>query len=368
MILFLEYSAGGKRGGEKYTARLHAFLRGKYDVIPDILQPRPVELSNPLRQLLCSRRAVEKFRPDLVVNDVSSGTRNVLAISWASRRKKRILTIIQEKRMHFRLRNNFVVRWIVRLCENYLLKRANIILVNSRYIANYAQKRSGSNPTMIIALPGIENKGDLGPKPFPVAHSTRPRLLLVGECTRRKGIEYLVRAIPLLGFDKVQLAIAGGYSPKNPYYRKIERLVNKFHLEGEVNFLGYLDRNEILELMKESQIYLQPSLSEGYGIAIAEALASGLPIIASRVGGIPEIVEDGVNGILVPPKNPKALADAIKELIADKELWERIHLNNLAKAKSLPTWDDFDRTLERELVPAIERLTGLVARKAESDI
>ncbi len=75
---------------------------------------------------------------------------------------------------------------------------------------------------------------------------------------------------------------------------------------------------ELIGLYRQSSIFVLPSLAEAFGIAAVEALGSGLPVIASRVGGLAEIVEDGKNGLLVPPGDPQALAEAVLKLIQDE--------------------------------------------------
>ena len=91
-------------------------------------------------------------------------------------------------------------------------------------------------------------------------------------------------------------------------------------------------------------------------LAIAEALAYGLPIVATDIGAIPELVTDRVNGLLVPIKNSQAIADGVEKLINDDNLRAEFAKNNLSKAKNLASWDTFDSVLDTELVPLIDRL------------
>jgi glycosyltransferase involved in cell wall biosynthesis len=131
----------------------------------------------------------------------------------------------------------------------------------------------------------------------------------VGRLVRDKGHEYLFEALKQIDSTKIttQLLIVGDGPEEN-------RLKNLARELG-INVLFLLKRHDIAELMRCMNIYVQPTLRESFGIAIAEAMYSGLPVIASDVGGIPEIIQNGSNGILVEPKNPTAIADAILELI-----------------------------------------------------
>ena len=104
---------------------------------------------------------------------------------------------------------------------------------------------------------------------------------------------------------------------------------------------------------------MHPSLMEGYGMALAEAMSFGLPIVATSAGAIPELVKDKVNGIIVNPGNSEELASALKTLIEDAELRNVYGRNNLEKSKTLHTWKDYDEALDNVLVPALETIAGL---------
>lgn len=131
----------------------------------------------------------------------------------------------------------------------------------------------------------------------------------VGRLVRDKGHEYLFKALKQVNDAKIatQLLIIGDGPEEN-------RLKNLAHELG-INVLFLSMRHDIPELMKCMDIYTQPTLRESFGIAIAEAMYSGLPVIASNVCGIPEIIQNGITGILVDQKNPTAIADAILDIV-----------------------------------------------------
>lgn len=101
------------------------------------------------------------------------------------------------------------------------------------------------------------------------------------------------------------------------YRQKFERLTQDLKLQDKVKFLGH--RNDVMRLLPASDLFVLPSHREGFGLAILEAAMAKLPVVASNIGGIPDIIEDGKDGILVPPRNPEALADAMKDLIQEPE-------------------------------------------------
>ena len=108
------------------------------------------------------------------------------------------------------------------------------------------------------------------------------------------------------------------------------------------------------EFYRRAHVLEAPSRFEGYGMVVAEAFCYGLPVIASEVGALPELVVHEQNGLLVPPANPVVLAGSIRRLAEDRSLRARMSETNFERAKSLPDWTDFEATLERNLVPLIE--------------
>ena len=365
MILFLDYSAGAVRGGEVYCARFHSFLRRKYDdVVPEEMLPFPPEIRNPFKHCFYSYKRVKQDNPDMIVVNVSSGIRNILAVWWMKYNKKKVTTIVLEQRLAFSTKGHFF-RWIVRRCENYLIYSADIILVISDYTARLArQKGARSQAPCIIAPPGMENyiqrAVDIKPK-FP--NPGEPiRLLFVGMCVWHKGIKYLVEAMDILKNLNFRLDIVGKFNINDPFYKSIRRSISENNLDDKITFHGFIETEEVARLFRESSIYVHPSLMEGYGMVLAEAMSFGLPIVATTAGAIPELVEDGINGILVEPRDSAGLAESIRKLGDNEQLRAEISDRNLRKVKTLATWYDFDNILEKEMIPAIEKATGIKAK------
>lgn len=136
----------------------------------------------------------------------------------------------------------------------------------------------------------------------------------VGTLNHQKGIQYLIQALPkvLKEFPKTKLEIVG----EGDFKPELQRLVKKMKLQKFVSFTGFVKNIE--EKMQDFDVYVQPSLSESFGLAIVQAMSLGLPIVATNTGGIPEVVTAGKSGILVEPAKPEALAGGILELLRDK--------------------------------------------------
>ena len=155
-------------------------------------------------------------------------------------------------------------------------------------------------------------------------------VLFVGRLEKVKGIDFLLEAIAILKvkynkFFKVALVGDG------PLKEKLKELFKKLKIEDQVKFLGI--QKDVGKFMRSSKIFVLQSRWEGFGLVIIEAMSNMVPVIASNVGGIPEIIKNGENGILVPPKDPEALAKAIKLLLDSPELQKRIAQNAYEKVK-----------------------------------
>ena len=161
----------------------------------------------------------------------------------------------------------------------------------------------------------------------------------ITEFTKNKGVQYLISAAKDLP-DSVHLAFIGEGEEKG----LMEKLAKNIGLENRVHFLGF--KENPAQYLKAFDIFVFPSLKEGLPYAILEAGLAELPIIASNVGGIPDIITDGEDGILVPPKDVQALSEAIKKVLADKELGQRLGKNASEKIKQ---HFNFEKMLEKTM-------------------
>jgi len=143
-----------------------------------------------------------------------------------------------------------------------------------------------------------------------------------------KGIEYALRALAIAKnqLQDFRYTIAGD----GPLSSKLEALTTKLGLGQSVKFVGTVSQEEIPHMYEASHVFVLPAVvsnsgeEEGQSVVLAEAQATGLPIVATTVGGIPESVRDGESGLLVPSRNPEALASAILWLFNHPETWARM--------------------------------------------
>jgi len=139
---------------------------------------------------------------------------------------------------------------------------------------------------------------------------------VVSRLSEEKGIQYLLKAVPLIArqISDFKVYIAG----EGNYRRQLHFLVESLNVQRYVQFVGFL--HNVREFLQRLDLFVQPSRSESLGVAIIEAMSAGLPVVATRVGGIPEIITDNVSGLLVPSQNAEALAEAIVTLCRDSEM------------------------------------------------
>jgi len=161
------------------------------------------------------------------------------------------------------------------------------------------------------------------------------RIIFVGSLIKRKGIETLIKAIPLVKKkipDLVLYIIGNGNSKYKQY---LISLCNKFDIYNNVKFLGYKQPKEIVEYLIKSQIFVFPSEIENSPNVIAEAMVLGLPVLATKVGGIPYIIESGKSGILVEKENSQILSEKIIYLLRNPSIRMTIGENAKQIARNL---------------------------------
>jgi glycosyltransferase involved in cell wall biosynthesis len=156
----------------------------------------------------------------------------------------------------------------------------------------------------------------------PVRRGTEEPIIVgtVAHLSPEKGLKYLIRAAAMISDvdARMRFVIVGDGASRE----ELEEEVRQQGLQTCFRFLGF--QNHIAEQLNSFDIFVLPSLSEGLSSAILTAMATALPVVATDVGGIPELIREGENGILVPPKDPRALARAIERLARDPEERRRL--------------------------------------------
>jgi glycosyltransferase involved in cell wall biosynthesis len=148
--------------------------------------------------------------------------------------------------------------------------------------------------------------------------------------------------------QNVRLLIAGSGELENT----LKTLTKEKKLENRVNFLGTIDSVGVASYLKESDVFCRPSLSEGLGNVFLEAMAANVPVVATKVGGIPDFLRDNETGWFCEVKNPQSIADKIKYILDDKNQVEvnRVKNNAIKMVEEKYNWDSIAEKMKQILI------------------
>lgn len=246
-----------------------------------------------------------------------------------------------KKQIYFLIVHDLVQRerptFLRKKIENYFIRNSDKVVTNSKTTRDDLVKLKLAPENTEVVYPGLDADFSLIPKEklFP----EKIRLLFVGSVEKRKGIIYLIEALGKMPTWDFELNLIG--SQKFPgYYQLLRERINELGFGSKIFFRGRISSDELLGYYLNSSIFVFPTLYEGYGMAVAEAMAYGLPILTTRIPAIEEFVQDGKEGFLVEPRNPEELSNALTMMLNDVNLLKSFSKNALLKAKSFPTWDE----------------------------
>jgi glycosyltransferase involved in cell wall biosynthesis len=240
---------------------------------------------------------------------------------WAGCKSQTPVIVHTLHGIHYLHYRNFFLKWIYILLERYFSKFTDALIFVSEADYLKAKKlRFAPEAKMRVIKNGIDlstykslGVADKKRKELGIEES-QPIVGTVARLHRQKGIIYLLRAARKIHhhFPEAKILVAGG----GPLEQKFGGTAQKLGVNQYFWILG--ERTDALELLSLFDVFVLPSLWEGLPFVLIEAAALGKPIVATDVDGIKEVVEDGKTGILVPPGNPKKLAEAIISLLKDK--------------------------------------------------
>ena len=240
--------------------------------------------------------------------------------------------------------------------QRFMCRFADCVLVNAGAVKEWLVEQ-GYEPSKIVVIPNGVDLGRFGD----LADSNRirhelglpvddaPVVAVVSRLIRLKGLEQFLEAAVLVGrrFPDARFLIVGDTNPNDrSYWSVLIELTERLGLSSRVVFAGL--RDDVPAVLASATVSVMPSLNEALSNVLLESMAAGAAVVATRVGGTPEAVDDGVNGLLVEPGDPVALADGICRLLADPALAAR-----LGRAARQTVWERF--SMER-MVAATEQL------------
>jgi L-malate glycosyltransferase len=258
-------------------------------------------------------RVIKRLRPDVIhAHDAHGVAMASLALSLgAASARHGEPPLVVSRRVDFHLRGNSFSRWKHRQVDCFIAASEAIrqmLVADGVPEERTVTVHEGIDVDHVLAAPVVNIH-----EAFFLPHNA-PVVGNIAALVPHKGQRHLIEAAHLVvqRLPDVRFVILG----EGELREHLERLVRDDHLEKHVLLPGF--RTDVLGCLKSFDLFVMSSVTEGLGTSLLDAMACSRPIVATRAGGIPEVVEDGVTGLLVPPRDHKAMADAIVTLIEDR--------------------------------------------------
>ncbi|HRE41826.1 MAG TPA: glycosyltransferase family 1 protein [Ignavibacteria bacterium] len=262
-------------------------------------------------------------------------TSGIIGLRYAKKKKKPALMI---GNLHYSdpstqgfFQRPFYIRWFIKYC----LRNSDLQIATSKIEFEDIKKLNAKNPVWFYHC--------FDSRKYIFSDSPRENFLFtLTQLTKvnieRKKVYEIIKAYQKIKNDYpgLKLKIAGGKSDNG--FSELEKYVNDNDLTDDVIFLGRVSDEEKIDLYRNCKIYIQPSDFEGFGMAIAEAMLCGAPVITSPAGAIPEVVGD--KALLVNANNIDEISGAIKKLLDDDELYNKLHIEGYERIKNLFSYEE----------------------------
>jgi glycosyltransferase involved in cell wall biosynthesis len=267
-------------------------------------------------------RLLRRLQPDIVhAHDPHAVSTAALALSMSTAQP--VPPLLASRRVDFHLKTNSFSKWKYRQVRTFIAAShaiARILRADGIPEAQIVTVHEGIDAERIAHIePSSVHQAFWLPTHAPVVGN-------IGALVAHKGQRHLIDAAAILRRElpDAHVLVLG----EGELRGALEQQVKHLHLEKHVLLPGF--REDVLALLKGFDVFVMSSETEGLGTSILDAMACGKPVVATRTGGIPEIVDDGVTGLLVPPRDAQALADAIMTLLNDEPLRARMGAAGLA--------------------------------------
>src|SRR3989344_1232997 len=263
-----------------------------------------------------------------------------------------ILTLQEGKKLDEQF---FLLNWFRCL----IISKADFVTVISNYLKEYIERVS-KNKKIFLMPNGVDLQKfkiqnpkspteDLGPSLRDSRVKINEKIIItVSRLVEKNGVEDLIDAFNILNsrfqISDLELVVIGG----GPLERNLKSKVRSLKLEDKVKFIGKISSDEVPKYLAQADVFVRPSLSEGLGTAFLEAMAAGLPIVATSVGGIPDFLTEGETGLFCKVSDPEDIAEKINRILIDDDLRNKLILNGRKLVEEKYSWDKIARKF-REL-------------------
>ena len=237
---------------------------------------------------------------------------------------------------------------LINLAFRFILRRASLVTVISKSLEHLARTYGYKGQIQIVPNGVDIDKFKTQNSELKIAKPA-PVIITVSRLVFKNGIDILIEAISQLKTYNLQLKIVG----IGPGESQLKNLARDLQASDRVQFLGNVTQEQLPSYLQSADIFVRPSRSEGLGTAFLEAMAAGLPVIATRVGGIPDFIVDGETGLFCSEK-PEDVAEKITILIKDHDLRERIAAGGRKLVLEKYDW----KTIVEDMAKIFDKLTA----------
>ena len=258
-------------------------------------------------------RTLQKIKPDIVhAQSFGSGMPALL-----SNRLLKIPYVI-----YGRGSDVYLPGWFTKLTAKVILRNASAVIALTKHMKEAMQAIYSRD---VIIVPNGINLNEVAEREAEGGNPGK-KILFVGRLHPVKGTQYLLGAMSIVHRElpEAKLILVGDGEERE----HLETLTDNLGIRECVEFAGRVPHERVEDYMNQAEVFVLSSLSEGFPVTILEAMACGLPVVATRVGGVPDIIKNGTNGYLVDTMNQEQIAEALLNLLQDKQLRKDISENN----------------------------------------
>lgn len=331
-------------GGEYYFSRIYHALGLKWSLMHTLKIPGG-KVTNRLRnfagKIIVRLKCVFALNPSVVIKNIENSYSSLFADYFANlfavRLKCKTVLNVREQFLKTIPAYRSPIRQA--LIKN-IINKADIIVANSRSTKKWVEEYLVENVPIYISSPTLRDDLKFGAE-RPDRKGGNFIILCVANIRRDKGQEYLIKAVAEMNNENILVNLVGEIKEEK-YFQYLKELLKIKGLMGKVCFTGFMESCCLAKYYSNADIFVLPTLREGYGQVLLEAMYFGLPVVASRVGGIPEVVTDRKDGILVNPGDETALRKVLQELSDNVDLRRKLSEAAREKAGKLFSWESVE--------------------------
>lgn len=332
-------------GGEKYNFRLVQALQNtgnKVIIHTDRAIPRKFKINYIFYNIWYIFKCLQ-FQNSILLIDHYMHPRTFLFVLFL-RALTNVKIIGTVHHLYHPLQSSRLLSAIDRVIEGLFIASLHVMIIPSKYTLTHIRQSVFRMPTYKIIHPGVAFQPHRLNIPRRLFKKGQPiRLLFVGGIQKRKGLVFLIEALCLVQYKNLHLTIIGDPEKEPAYTRQLQNMIKNDKLNNIITLTGHISQEKLEHHYRQADIYVMPSLHEGYGIVVMEAMRFALPVIATDNASLPELVHNGVNGKLVPPSDPDSLAEAIDTLCRSPEKRKEMGLRSFELYQNRArSWEDVD--------------------------